>query len=99
MNRSFIISTLANRDIESIADYLAENRGFERSDRFIKGMTDRLTQLAQFPNMGRRRDEIFPGIRSLLYEKYLIFYTVSDEVVEISRVTNGHQDLNQLFQS
>ena len=61
-------------------------------------MADRLTQLAQFPNMGRR-DEIFPGIRSLLYEKYLIFYTVSDEVVEISRVANGHQDLNQLFQS
>jgi plasmid stabilization system protein ParE len=43
MTRSFIISTIANRDIEEIADYLAENRGFETSDRFIKGMTDRLT--------------------------------------------------------
>ena len=98
MNRSFIISKLANRDIESIADYLAENRGFESSDRFIKGLTDRLTQLTQFPNIGRRRDEIFPGVRSLLYEKYLIFYTVTDEVVEINRVANGHQDLNQFFQ-
>ena len=68
------------------------------SDRFIKGITDRLTQLTQFPNMGRRRDEIFPGIRSLLYEKYLIFYTVTDEIVEINRVANGHQDLNQIFQ-
>lgn len=97
MTRSFIISTIANRDIEAIADYLAENRGFETSDRFIKGMTDRLTQLTQFPQMGRSRDEIFPGVRSLLYEKYLIFYTVTDDVVEINRVANGRQDLNQLF--
>lgn len=49
MTRSFVISTIANRDIEAIADYLEENRGFETSDRFIKGMTDRLTQLTQFP--------------------------------------------------
>ena len=97
MTRSFIISTIANRDIEAIADYLAENRGFETSDRFIKGMTDRLTQLTQFPQMGRSRDEIFLGVRSLLYEKYLIFYTVTDDVVEINRVANGRQDLNQLF--
>ena len=98
MTRSFVISTIANRDIEAIADYLAENQGFETSDRFIKGMTDRLTQLTQFPQMGRSRDEIFPGVRSLLYEKYLIFYTVTDKVVEISRVANGRQDLTQLFQ-
>ncbi len=97
MTRSFVISTIANRDIEAIADYLAENQGFETSDRFIKGMTDRLTQLTQFPQMGRSRDEIFPGVRSLLYEKYLIFYTVTDDVVEINRVANGRQDLNQLF--
>ena len=97
MTRSFIISTIANRDIEAITDYLAENRGFETSDRFIKGMTDRLTQLTQLPQMGRSRDEIFPGVRSLLYEKYLIFYTVTDDVVEINRVANGRQDLNQLF--
>lgn len=97
MTRSFVISTIANRDIEAIADYLAENRGFETSDHFIKGMTDRLTQLTQFPQMGRSRDEIFPGVRSLLYEKYLIFYTVTDDVVEINRVANGQQDLNQLF--
>ena len=98
MTRSFIISKLANRDIEAIADYLAENQGFESSDRFIKGMTDRLIQLTQFPKMGRSRDEVFPDVRSLLYEKYLIFYTVTDEVVEINRVANGRQDLNQLFQ-
>ena len=98
MTRSFVISTISNRDIEAIADYLEENRGFETSDRFIKGMTDRLTQLTQFPQMGRSRDEIFPGVRSLLYEKYLIFYTVTDKVVEISRVANGRQDLTQLFQ-
>lgn len=29
MTRSFIISTIANQDIEAIANYLAENRGFE----------------------------------------------------------------------
>ncbi len=36
MTRSFIISTIANRDIEAIADYLSENQGFETSGRFIR---------------------------------------------------------------
>lgn len=48
--------------------------------------------------MGRRRDDLAPGIRNLNYEKYLIFYRVSYEAVEILRVVQGSQNLEQLFQ-
>ena len=48
--------------------------------------------------MGRRWDNLAPGIRNLNYEKYLIFYRVNDEAVDILRVVQGSRNLEQLFQ-
>ncbi|MHC5828196.1 MAG: type II toxin-antitoxin system RelE/ParE family toxin, partial [Nostoc sp.] len=42
--------------------------------------------MAQFPNLGRQRDEILPGIRSLSIDDYLILYMPIAQDVEIFRV-------------
>jgi toxin ParE1/3/4 len=97
MRRNLNISEPANRDLESIADYLGENYGFSRSDQFIAGITARLKQLAQFPKIGPSREEIAPGIRCLFYQKYLILYVVHDHSIEVMRVVSGYQDLTSLF--
>jgi plasmid stabilization system protein ParE len=72
MRLALNISGDANRDLETIADYIGANYGLSSSDRFIAGITARLKQLAQFPLMGPSREEIAPGFRSLNYERYLI---------------------------
>ena len=48
--------------------------------------------------MGRRWDNLALGIRNLNYEKYLIFYRVNDEAVDILRVVQESRNLEQLFQ-
>jgi toxin ParE1/3/4 len=67
MSFSFVISNSANRDLEQIADYLGANYGLSRSKQFIDNVTARLTYIAQFPRIGRSREELSPGLRSLPY--------------------------------
>jgi toxin ParE1/3/4 len=89
MSRVCRITPRASRDIQGNLD---------RADRFLTGMTAVLKRIAQFPQIGRKRDELYPGTRSLSYETYLIFYRLLADEVEVLRVVSGYQDLSALFQ-
>ncbi len=54
-------------------------------------------RIAQFPQIGRKRDELYPDLRSLPYNQYLIFYRLHQDDIEIFRVVSGYQDLTALF--
>ncbi|MEZ2227918.1 MULTISPECIES: type II toxin-antitoxin system RelE/ParE family toxin [unclassified Microcoleus] len=53
--------------------------------------------MAQFPNIGRQRDEILPCLRSIPMDNYLILYMAIGQDVEIFRVVSGYRDLSDLF--
>jgi toxin ParE1/3/4 len=57
----------------------------------------KFVKIAQFPNLGRQRDEILPGLRSLPMDNYLILYMAIGQDVEIFRVVSGYRDLSALF--
>ena len=97
MSLTCIISEASNLDLERIADYLGSNYGLANSERFIDGITSRLKHLAQFPRIGRSREEMAKGLRSLPYEKYLILYKVDERSIKVVRVVSGYQDLSMLF--
>ena len=94
----FNITPAASQDMALIADDLADRVGLDSSDRFLQGVTAKISWLTQFPSMGRRRDDLATGIRNLNYEKYLIFYRVNDEAVDILRVVQGSRNLEQILQ-
>jgi len=49
--------------------------------------------------MGRTRDELVPGLRSLPFGRYVIFYRALDDGSEIVRVLHGARDLRRALQS
>lgn len=53
--------------------------------------------LAQFPEMGRNRDDIVPSIRSFPVNNYLIFYRTVALGIEVVRVVSGYRNLENLF--
>ena len=52
------------QDTDEAWDYFTEENP-DYADRFIRQIADKLTLLARFPHMGRPRDDIQPGLRSL----------------------------------
>jgi plasmid stabilization system protein ParE len=49
------------------------------------------------PYAGRTRDELRPGLRSLVSHRNIIFYRVRDDGPEIVRVLDGRRDIDSIF--
>ncbi len=97
MNPQFRLTQPAIKDIEQIADYIAKQAGLKQSERFLSKLDGKFAKISQFPNLGRRRDEILPGLRSLPINDYLILYMPIENDVEIFRVVSGYRDISALF--
>ena len=50
------------------------------------------------PEMGRSREELAPGLRSVTAGNYLLFYQPIDDGILVIRVAHGSRDLPALFQ-
>ncbi|MBW4497748.1 MAG: type II toxin-antitoxin system RelE/ParE family toxin [Oscillatoria princeps RMCB-10] len=94
----YILAPSARLDLQDITRYIA---GFNSAA--ARKLKDRIKQqcerLADFPEMGQRRDDLQPGLRSFPVEDYLIFYRPMGAGVEIVRVVSGYRDLEALFSS
>ena len=93
-----VVRPQALTDLDDIFDYIAED-SLDRAIAFLRKLYEQMEKLATNPNMGRRRDELLPELRSLPYGNYLIFYVPLDDGVDVVRVLNGARDLEALFQN
>ena len=60
---------LAETDLEEIWWYIAQYNP-DAADRFLEKIEERCSTLANFPQTGRSRDELHPGLRSLPVGNY-----------------------------
>ncbi len=91
-----IISKEAESDLEEIWSYIAEDSP-RRADNFIDQIHAKCHLILNMPEVGVKRDEILPGIRSFPIGRYLIFYRTEADNVEIVRILSGYRDIEALF--
>jgi len=87
----------AEADLEEILDYLDEHSP-DAADRFARIFKEKTEALAQMPEMGRAREELAPGLRSLNAGNYLIFYRPAVGGIQVIRIAHGSRDLPSLFE-
>ena len=76
---------LAERDLEEIWSYVAEDAGPTRADRLVDAIVDRFDLLVEQPRMSRSRPEFGEGVRSFVVENYVIYYRHDGDLL-IARV-------------
>jgi toxin ParE1/3/4 len=86
----------AEADLDEIFDYLAEY-SLERAVTFLWDLNRTMENLAVNPFMGRKRDELLPGLRSFLHEKYVIFYFPASNGIDVIRILHGARDIEKIF--
>jgi toxin ParE1/3/4 len=59
------------------------------ADRLLAAIKNQLDRLVRFPELGRKRNELLQGLRSLVVKNYVIFYRLTDSYVEVVRVLHG----------
>lgn len=92
-----IVRTLqADTDLLEIWLYIAREN-MERADALLTRIDERCQILRQYPEAGKKRDELIPHIRSLTEGDYQIFYRIMEHRIEVLRIVHGSRDLQRMF--
>jgi toxin ParE1/3/4 len=90
------VSPLAERDLESIGDYIAEDSP-AKAVSFIAELRAQCARIAKSPLAYRARPELAEGIRSCAHGNYVIFYFATKTRLTIVRVLHGSMDIPARF--
>ena len=86
----------ARADFQAIKEHIhADNP--RAAMRLIEHLRIKAFHLGEMPSAGRVRPELRPGLRSLAYDSYVLFYTVEVDIVWIQRIIHGARDLDAIF--
>lgn len=87
---------LAEEDLDGIWDYIAEDKP-DAATKFLCSLKEKLKILSENPRMGVRRDELMSGIRSFPVGRYVIFYAVINDGIDVLRVLPAAMDIQNFF--
>lgn len=87
---------LAELDLLEIWDYIADD-SMDRADEFLDRIEEKLQRLALNPGLGRKRDELLPGLQSFPIGNYVVFYQEIQDGIDVIRVLRGSRDIEAIF--
>jgi plasmid stabilization system protein ParE len=98
MTTAYVLTPLAEADLDDTWDYVAENFGFDVADRVIESLQDAFRLLAENPDLGHSREDIAP----LPYSFWpvgpsLIAFRPDVRPVQIVRVIRGSREWTGLL--
>jgi toxin ParE1/3/4 len=83
-------------DLTTLYDYIASDNSPEVAIRYIRRIQEACLRLATFPERGRRRDDIKPGLRVIGFERRVaIAFRVLKTKVEIVSIAYGGRDFER----
>ena len=86
----------AEEDLIDIWSYIADDNS-EAADRLLDEIDKTCDTLADNPKLGRRREDLSDGLRSLHAGNYVILYRPHLDGVLVIRVLHGARDLPEMF--
>tara|TARA_A200000159_G_C7045889_1_gene224024 strand:- start:76 stop:369 length:294 start_codon:yes stop_codon:yes gene_type:complete len=88
-----ILSKAADADLEDIFDYTLEEFGLDQAVSYVSEFDDTFETISENPEIGRKREEIREELRSLVKDKYVIFYRILIDHIRVVRILHGSRDL------
>jgi toxin ParE1/3/4 len=95
--RAVIWSPEAETDLADIWSYYRETAGPQLADSRVRAIGKACLLLEEHPLAGRAREEIRPGLRSVLVNPHVVFYRVTNEIAQIVRILDGRRDIEDIF--
>ena len=81
-------------DLAEIWSYIAEDSP-NRADTFIDSIDRKFHDLARSPHIGRSRNELLPDLYSFPVGRYIIFYLIIPDGIEVVRVLHASRDIDE----
>ena len=103
MTRGILITPKASHDLDEIYNFIAQNNP-DTALKFFDAARQTFNQLAKNPGIGTIYEVSKPELQGLSkwrvkrFDKYIIFYCYSDDLVEIVRILYAGRDISVIFQ-
>ena len=98
VQRDLIYAPEAADDLARLRDYIAARSGTQRALGYVDRIMAACDGLTTFPERGRTRDDLRPGLRIVGFERRVaIAFHVTDTMVVIDRILYGGRDLGDAF--
>jgi toxin ParE1/3/4 len=95
--RSILWSPEAATDLADIWSFYREVAGLQAAESRVRAIGNACMTLNEHPLVGRARDEVRPGLRSLLVSPHVVFYRVNEGIPQIIRILDGRRDFEEIF--
>ena len=83
----------AEQDLEELGDWIADAASVEVAVRYLERLRAFCLRLDIFPKRGTGRDDLYPGLRTVGFERRaLIAFLVGEDTVSILRILYGGRD-------
>ncbi|GIW05068.1 MAG: hypothetical protein KatS3mg059_1688 [Thermomicrobiales bacterium] len=87
-----ILTPRARKDLSDIELYTAQQWGGQQRRVYMAKLEKALRDLAEFPELGRLRDDLAPGLRSYPAGDHIIYYRANAASIMIVRVLHRRMD-------
>jgi len=95
---ALLLSRQIKAEVDEIWSYIAvESGSVDIADRVVDAITETFLQISRHPNLGRRRDDLRRGLRSVPSGSYVVLYRVEGNNVRIFHVVHGRRDIKAVI--
>lgn len=93
---TIVVRPRARIDLAEIWDFIADDSE-QQADKIVDRITDGLNLLARDPEFGRKRHDLLAQLRSFPIGRYVIFYSINPNGIEVLRVLHSARDVEALI--
>ena len=93
--KGLVVADAAKADLRAIAAYTEETWGAKQKRRYLDELQQRFRRLRLRPSLGRRRNDIGVGYRSLRCRRHVIFYRETADDIVVLRVLHERMDVRR----
>jgi len=95
-----VLRASAIDDLKSIFAWIERGAGPETAKTYVQRIRDQCFSLGDFPNRGRPRPKLAPGLHTVVFERRaIIAYRVDKTTVQIVRILHHGRDPRRAFRT
>jgi toxin ParE1/3/4 len=95
--KKLAIAAAARDDLRDIKQYTERVWGADQARRHLVALKARFALLRERSRLGRPREELGAGLRSLPSGRHVIFYKDMDDRIEVVRILHASMDVRRHF--
>ncbi|MGB1256787.1 MAG: type II toxin-antitoxin system RelE/ParE family toxin [Thiolinea sp.] len=87
----------AEQDLRDIWSYTRTTWGLKQANNYLEQLKTCFMRLCEHPELGRSRDEVREGYRSIPQKQHVVFYRYHEQQIEVVRVLHRRMEIDGKF--